>query len=340
TGFTPPVYHLAEIALVKGELERSGQLIDHLASVGFDTSSVRKLRAMLRCRREGPESVRWDELTKSNPTTMLMVAKDLSVAGAAPACAERGFEAVLSDPETDIAHKWGAVLGLQGLWVAQARYDDALALLDSVDASGVSRTKMLYVFDLFAGAPFEAQASGVAAFARELFGEDYERAGSELQWLMGVWHARSRNVDKIERIWRAVRAIADSTRDRRAALRAESLAGLLALARGDTAEAITVFAALRPNATYNDLQWRLSEPLALEKMLLAELLLSQGEYQRAIEAAGLFDHRQPVMFLPYLAKSLAVRLRAAESLGETRLAGLYRQRLLALGRSDLAATDR
>lgn len=340
TGFTPPLFHLAEIALVKGELERSGELIDRLASVGFDTTSVLKLRTMLRCRREGPESIGWEELTKTNPTTALLVGKELSVAGADAACAERGFEAVLSDPETNIAHKWGAVLGLQGLWVAQGRYDEALALLDSVDASGVSRTKMLYVFDLFAGAPFEAEASGVSAFARELFGDDYGRAGSELQWLMGVWHARSRNVEKVERIMRAVEAIADSTGSRRAALHAESLAGHLALARGDTSEAIARFAALRPNAGYSDLLWRISEPLAVEKMLLAELLLSQGEYRRAIEVAGLFDHRQPVMFLPYLAKSLGIRLRAAEALGVTGPASRYRRRLLALGRDDLAASGR
>jgi tetratricopeptide (TPR) repeat protein len=129
--------------------------------------------------------------------------------------------------------------------------------------------------------------------------------------------------------------MADSTGGRRAALHAEALAGHLALARGDTAEAIGRLDALQPSAGHSRLLWLLDEPLAIEKSLLAELLLSQGEYERAIDVARLFDHRQPVMFLPYLAKSLSIRLRAAEALGNTELADRCRQRLLALGRSDL-----
>jgi hypothetical protein len=113
------------------------------------------------------------------------------------------------------------------------------------------------------------------------------------------------------------------------------LAGHLALARGDTSEAIARFDALQPSTGHIRLLWQLDEPLAIEKSLLAELLLVQGEYGRAIDVARQFDHRQPVMLLPYLAKSLSIRLRAAEAMGNRDLADRCRQRLLALGRKRL-----
>jgi hypothetical protein len=242
---------------------------------------------------------------------------------------------VLGHADASPGEKWGAALGLQGLLVAQGRDDEALALLDSLVASGISRTHLLYVIDFAAGAPFEARSSATAALARELFGDHYERASSETHWAMGVRHGRARDAAMVETLARSAEAMAQQTGGRRDRLLAEALAGHLALVRGDTLEAIGRFEALRPTAPRDSLQWHFPEPLAVEKLTLAELLLSRGEYQRAHDVATVFDHPQPVIYLPFLARSLAIRLQAAVALGDEDLAARYSARLGALGRTDL-----
>jgi hypothetical protein len=227
-------------------------------------------------------------------------------------------------------------LGLQGLLVAEGRVEEALDLIHGAVGNVSSQAMLIPVIDVVADPAFETEATANAAEFRSRFGENYERAGTRLRWLMGAWHARRQNFERVAAIAEAVRIRADSTGHRWDKLRAEALEGHLALARGDTTAAIELMSRLKPTAPRDSLMWQLSEPLALEKLVLARLLLARREYQRAHDVAAYFDHQQPVMYLPYLAASLFVRLRAAEALEERYLAERYRARLRALGRTDLA----
>lgn len=81
----------------------------------------------------------------------------------------------------------------------------------------------------------------------------------------------------------------------------------------------------------DELTWSVAEPLAPDRLLLATLLLSRGQPREAIAAAAIFDHQAPIVFLPYLPASLALRRRAAASFGEEAEARRYEDRLTALG---------
>ncbi len=341
SGFAPSFKHAAEIAIMNNEPDRAVAAIDHMRSMeAFDEENELLLSIMIECVRSGPAAVDWEAALQEGEWPVLNAGTHLAAAGAHPDCGEASFKAILRHPGVSPGIAWGAVLGLQGLLVSEARYNEALALLDSVKAAGVSRVQMLYVIDHLAGAPFEAQASGSAAFGRELFGEYYQRGSSETQWAFGAWHARTRDVGVTDTIAAAVQARAEETGERKDRLLAHALAGHLAYVRKDTLEAIRLFEELQPTAPPGTpILWHFSEPLAVEKLLLAELLLSRGEYQRAHDVATVFDHNQPIIYLPFLAGSLAIRYRAAVEMGDQRLAERYRARLLKLGRQDLLPSD-
>ena len=113
---------------------------------------------------------------------------------------------------------------------------------------------------------------------------------------------------------------------------ADALDGHAALARGDSAEAVRRFTALRPVALPDSLPWDMVRPLGVERLLLAQLHLARGEYQQALDVASFLDSLSPSYYIVVLTKSLEVRRAAAEGLGDTRLASHFGQRLLALGK--------
>jgi hypothetical protein len=123
-------------------------------------------------------------------------------------------------------------------------------------------------------------------------------------------------------------------------LYAEALNGHLALARGDTAEAVQTFRSLRPIGSRTLLEWEIAEPLAVEKMQLARVLYALGDYAEARQVAEIFDHPQPIAFLPFLPASLELRYRSASAEGRRRLADTYRRRLMEIGMGDLVNDER
>jgi hypothetical protein len=260
------------------------------------------------------------------------VAKQLAVAGSNMECAESGCRAVLDEPDASPSAEWGSVLGLQGLLVAQGRDSEAVALLDSVVNAGVSAAVFLYVIDVMAGANMEVEAQAVDGRFRDRFGQYYERGGSQLHWLMGVWSAYWGRLDKVDRISAALDSMAQDSGSRKHRLLADAVTCHRTYARGDTVGAISCLRALRPTGRRDVVAGDLIEPLAVERSLLADLLLARGEFEEAHRVAAVFDHPGPLMFLPFLGRSLEVRLRAAEELGWEDRAAEYRARLQALGR--------
>ncbi len=124
---------------------------------------------------------------------------------------------------------------------------------------------------------------------------------------------------------------------RRVSRLAESLSAHIALAGGDTADAIRQLERLVPTAPRPALTWDPWEGLGLEWMLLARLYFARGDLARAVEVARQLDAPASVPNLMYVPASLHLRMRAARELGDAALAEKMRQRLVALGRRDLVA---
>jgi tetratricopeptide (TPR) repeat protein len=335
SGFFPPYYHLTEIVARQGDVAKGRLLHGRLRAHDPAPSLRRQLDLMLECVERGPERTDWSGPLRDAAMAVFGSAKDLAVAGAQAACAEAGFRAVLASDSTDL--HWGAVQGLQGLLVSQGRYAEVRALVDSVVAVRPP-AMLLYFIDALADTAFRQDAADVEQTMQRLFGASYERLPSvQTRWFLGVWHAQLGHPDEVAPLMDAVGAEARLTSDPRIRLFHEALRAHHALAQGDTNAAIAMFEALRPQARKDSIAWTYGEALAVERLVLARLLLAGRRYEDAVDIATTFDHPAPIVHLPLLAASLAVRYVGAAASDQVRLADRFRERLLGLGRADLVA---
>jgi serine/threonine-protein kinase len=330
--FEPILPHLAALALRRGEVARADTLLQELARSGFDSSFTRVGAVMRRCIRDGPRAVDWRDAVRQDATALVGLSKFLAGDMAQPACARAGSEAVWDNDSAAVAARWGALLVLNGLDVASGRYDEAVHLLESSQAVTLPGGALL-LHDAVAGAPVEDHANRVA----EHYGTDYSRIGSRRLSLLGEWEAHHGRANRVRAIAGAFAAKRDSVQrqahgeDRRIdSLLARVMAAHVTLTSGDTSGAISQLRALRPTAAYDGLEWQPWESLGYERLTLARLLLARGEAREAIHVAAQLDHPQPVIYLLYLRPSIELRLRAAQMIGDARLATQMRERLARL----------
>jgi hypothetical protein len=325
--FSPPLLHLAEIALRRADTTAAIGLIRDFQHAEPDSNVSARLDLMLRCVRAGPEGVDWKRSARRNPGEVLVASRLLSVGGAQPACADAGFTAVLASENAGVSQQWGALLGLQSALVAQGRLAEVRRLLDSPQAAALGGP-VLYLIDATAGTGLEDRAAEVA---RE-FGTDYPTMGSPMLWALGVWAAHRGDAPGLSAIAAALHAKADSSGARLDSLLAQVMAARMLLLHGDTASAARSLTALSPNAPLGDLEWQPWESLAGEQLTLARLLLARGDYVGADQVAGRLEAPQPVIHLVFLPAALALRERAAVALGQERRAERFRLRAAALRR--------
>jgi len=332
--FAPALFHLTEMAIRRGDDSRANLLLERYRRAGPDPLLVRQLELMAGCVQGG--RVDWPDAATRSPRAAARAGMSLSVGGGQHVCAEEAFRAVLRSDSTSAGERFGALLGIQGLLIATGRNTQALTLLDSLIASGNGLAQSLYVLYTLAGAPMDSGAQELEAFAQRVFGQNYERLpGTESHWVLGVWHAYLGEAEKVAVLERALDERANRTGFARDRMYADALAAHSALLRNDTTEAIDRMRALKSSAPLGDVAWKHGAALPVERLLLAELLLAQGRYRESYEAARVFDHPGPMMFLAFLPQSLSVRYRAATAMGNSDLAALSRDRLLSLGREDL-----
>ncbi|HEY8256713.1 MAG TPA: protein kinase [Gemmatimonadales bacterium] len=331
SGFAPPLFHLAEIAVREGDTTAAADLIGRFHRFDPDSSRGRQLAMLSDCLEKGSAGIQWSREVAINPMDVLQAARSLSVGGAHFACAERGFRALLADSMHKELH-WGAFLGLHGIVMSQRRLSEVVPLIDSAVAGGLGRASAMYFVDALIGAPVDARAEAVAADWRAKYGENYEQVSLAARWLLAAWHAHRRDTVRLQSLRDAMLADSQTTD---LPIR-EALDGQLALARGDTAAAAGHFRALRVTVPAEALEWGLAEPMALERLVIAQYALGHGDAAEAYLAAAGFDHPAPVAYLPYLPLSLDIRMRAAERMGRSDLVSRMQARLRRLRSSEVA----
>lgn len=331
SNFSPPLFHTAELAIRRGQVDRGWALVNQYGAFNPDGALFTVLSFMLECVRHGAEAMDWPKAVREAGLEALAAAKSLSAAGMQFDCAERGFKAVMRDSSVSHLH-WGAILGLQGILLARGKYQEFSSLIDSV-ITFRRATMTLYVLGAIADSHLTSRALEVEEFVRQAFGHNYERSPDvQLSWTMGAWHGHRGDTE----VLRAVReSLAAHPESRPAALFAAGLTGQLQLLEGSPARAIQMLYSLGSTARRDSLEWQPGESLPSEHLLLARLLFDTGRFDEAIQVASVFDHPAPIIYLAYLPTSLSLRYRAAEALGKSRLATRYRERLLQLGRTDL-----
>jgi tetratricopeptide (TPR) repeat protein len=335
SGFSPPRFHLAQIAIRSGDTARARLAVDDfLRLTGNDGGRGQRaeLQLMLACVRDGRKGIEWSKVTRI-PLEVLSAAKQLAGGGLYPGCAEEGYRAVYGDTTGTMGDRWGALLGLQSVLAAEGRVSELRATIDSAVARGFGPVRYLYVLDALAGVQVVAEADSVAASTTT----DAKAPPSAL-WLAGEWYAHAGDHLRTRALRdslasRAVRKPGDGTEAYVAVLDAR-----LALLQGDTAGTITALQAVLGAGPQRDLDWGIGASLAADRLLLARLLLARREWREAILSATVFDHPIPAVFVPFVPASLEVRRTAAEALGETREARTYKDRLAALGATQRLAT--
>jgi eukaryotic-like serine/threonine-protein kinase len=322
SSFTPPLLHLAEIAIRRGDVGRADTLVAAVRRAGADSGLRNPVSLMVQCVRAGARSVDWAGATRHNALDVLAAGKLLAVGASQPACGEAAFNAVLHADPTLTGERWGALLGLQSLWVALGRSREVSALLTSESAAGLPG-RLLFLLDAGSGAGFHAEARTQA----EALGREYERLDTPRLWLLGGWAARIGDSAALAAIVGALETKRDSSQGRRDSLVAAALAARLPLLAGDSNEALRRLEKLRATAPGTDIEWQFEESLGEERMILAELLLARRRFADALRVASQIDSPQPLVYLLHLRRSLEVRARAAEAMGRVDLTARYRSRL-------------
>lgn len=131
---------------------------------------------------------------------------------------------------------------------------------------------------------------------------------------------------------------AEESNDPLSPLLAQSLSARVFLVEGDTTGALASLRSLVPIKLPSSASapW---ESLGIGWILLSELFLARGQYAEAIATAGhLESSARPPFDLLYLPKSSAIRMRAADAVGDETLAERCRIRFLALRLLDLLAS--
>jgi hypothetical protein len=116
-------------------------------------------------------------------------------------------------------------------------------------------------------------------------------------------------------------------------LLADVLDAWSAFAGGDVRTAIDRFAALTPVAPPDGLQWRLWEPLAAERLALAHLRMEAADFDDELNVGAALDHPQSIIYVAFVRESLRLRVQAAEALGRSDEAWMYRERFRRLTES-------
>lgn len=328
TGFFPPRFHLAEIAIRHGTPPDAEEAVEEFRQRVRDQTIRPELAPMLACVLEGRRAVQWDRLAASAPLDAVRAAAVLAAGAALPGCAEDGLRAVFESDSAPIGYRWGAFLGLQGLLAAEGRTSELRVLVDTAVSSEMELARQMYLLDALAGVDVETEA---AAVAERLASEPLDKSRSFTLWLLGAWRARTGDRAGTEAARNALASRAATDKDPWLQRLADVLTARLALLSGDTTTAENGLRAALAVGRRDVLDWDVSESLAPERLLLAELSLARGQPAAAMAIAGIFDHPAPVVFLPFLPASLAIRREAALALGRKHDAQRFHARLVALG---------
>jgi hypothetical protein len=330
SGFAPAIFHLTELTLLHGDGAAGERLLRAYRQASADSAQRAYLAAMLACVAHGPGSVRWDAIAARYPTDVVTLGRRLAGGMRWPDCATRAFEAVLRSGSVSGPDRWSAAQGVHNLYVALGASERARAFTDSLLAHGYQPAQAFVILDATLGLERDDRAASVLL----PFERPADRTSGALLEFLGPWYVHRREVARMDSIQRAFAALAVGNAMYQAF--ADAMAARLALVRGDTVGAIRRLERLHPVVPSSDVAWGVWEPMAAERLLLAQLLVGRGRGQEALDVADSFD-RALIANLVHWRASLEVRARAAVAVGRLDLVRAYRDRLRTVATSGVGA---
>jgi serine/threonine-protein kinase len=323
--FAPVVFHLAELAIARNDLDQAGSLVTRYRRLSADTAQQLQLELMLECVRS-PGSADWSPLARRDTAGVALIdaGRILAAGGRHLGCAASAYGAALRSglPDESQARRWTASVGLHHIALARGDRGAAKALADSIVAAGQPAGRGLRILEALLGAgPDSIGAAEMAAQDAPLDSVSVAR----LQWF-GEWSAVHGDTARLAAVTEQMRRDAAISGLRADSVRLQAVEARLLLARGDTAAAIDRLRALHPVAPLDLLLWGHWESMSAERLLLARLLLARGRPAEAMGVATTFDAARSGTDLAYLPLSLDLRRQAAARLGaEAQLVALARR---------------
>jgi hypothetical protein len=319
TAFTPPLIHLAEYAIRRGQLEAARSLENRLRSAGADTTGMFSvLQLMVGCVREGWSVPRWGQaVTLAGIDAVLVAARQLAVGGYQVECAANAYQSLL-EAGKEGPHRWTALMGLQAIRAAQVRTAEVGLLLDS--AQTISQWALaLGVLDGLVGLPKDPWTTRADSIVRARYGSYYQDTPiTQLRWVMTVLSADRGDAIRVDSLVQRQRAaLAVDGMSRKDSLLGTAMEAYQRLAHGDTAATILALRALRVTLPRDSIAFGIADALPAERLLLARLYFARAEYLEAFRAAQVFDHEEPLEFHAFVGASLRLRREAAQKLGQT-----------------------
>jgi serine/threonine-protein kinase len=333
--FSPALVHLAEAAIASGDLDRGRSLLQRVQAAGAEPSAVDWVVLMEAC--AAPPRVR-EEIPRAPAAAVILASQQLAAGGRHLRCGETGFVGVLERDDLNRAERWSATMGLMGVLTIENRVEELAGLLDETLAAGEGSTRFLYALGVAAGIDLRDRAAAVDAEAEAMWAPDYEATGPHTLWLLTLWNSLEGDLAAAEVLSGRLAEVAEEGADPLVRVLADAARAHVMTARGDSAAALSALQSLDPAFGRVLLDYGLVEPLAPERMLLAELLLADGEAEEAYRTAALFDHPGAAIFVPFVARSLELRARAARAMPGREWAERARnaeERLEMLGRPEL-----
>lgn len=319
--FTPNQYHLAELALRRGELAESEAILRALDRGDASGPFALTLRLAVNCLRGGMTPESWREAAATAPVSAVLMAHSLAAGLRSVGCAEEGFRAGLAAPGASETVRWDALLGLHNLLVATGRSPEAIQLLDA-EVGGMPAANFLYFVDAWAGVGGDEQAGRAAEF----IGLDFDAHRSSAAWAISLLAAARRDSGLLQKTVVSLDKRATVSQGPLDSMLAKGAAARLALLRDDTAAALALLAEVRAVSPPEELGWGVWDAFAVERIQRARLLMARGDYASAAGVAGSFDHPQAIMNLLFAGEALAIRAVADSQRGRLPEAAALRQR--------------
>lgn len=322
-GFTAPLAHLAQADARRGDVAALGQRHAALKASQADSVSLAVLALVQRCMTSPGRIPAWP--VQAMPRIVFDAGQVLSGSTdpQASRCAEAALEALLASDRGPNDEDWGALVTLVGLRVARGAAPDALALVDSAVAGGLSAALGLYVVMQAAGVEIGERAN---AFVAQLIAALDSRPAPSL-WLLALWGSHRQDMALLGRVQQRLQSRLGPEGTRLDSTMSRVADAYAALARRDTATAMAALTSLSPRAPTAVLQGSLWEGLVPERLLHATLLLHTGNAAAAHRLAASVDQPGIMIHPLFVRRSLQLRLEAARAYGNQALVTEAQQRL-------------
>jgi tetratricopeptide (TPR) repeat protein len=331
--FNPPLIHLAEFAVQRGDLEGARELIDALAASGANEQVTAHLELMYACSTGDLGASGWQSAARVDQRVVLRAATRLAEGGSHLACAEAAFRAMWEDDTLSEAARGGAGQGLQTVLMAEGREEEVRETL-AVLESRAPQFGRFYMINEIAGAPFRELSQAYDVSLQTRLGPNLSGASAATVWLLGAWLALSGDSVRLQGFIQSAEAAAVTLPTAEATLTLSALRAHQAALAGRAGEALQRLDDLTPVANWEILEWDPVRPMPAEHLLRARLLFNVGRHAEAIRAASVFDQHGPNIFVAFLPESLRIRRDAALAMDSVALADRFVRRLEALGAGD------